>query len=119
LLGEKCELCIGNNFRVERDTYKREPPVRIFDAKALSSSEFKLVSLKSLKLDVEEPVVTFTDGPYRSKGWVLVCPDGVAVVGAAGLGGEACLLVRDCELSGVGEGIDGIDPRGELALEML
>ncbi len=39
--------------------------------------------------------------------------------GPATLAGEECLLVRDCGLSGGGEGIDGIDPRGELALEML
>jgi len=37
----------------------------------------------------------------------------------AGLAGAICLLVRDCELSGGGDGIDGIDPRGELALEIL
>ena len=43
----------------------------------------------------------------------------VAVEGPAGLVGEVCLLVRDCELSEAGDGIEGIDPRGELALEML
>ena len=40
-------------------------------------------------------------------------------MGPAGLGDEAYLLVSDCELSGEGDGIEGIDPRGELALEML
>jgi len=35
----------------------------MFDENALSSSEFKLASLKSLKLEAEEPVVAFTDGP--------------------------------------------------------
>ena len=41
--------------------------------------------------------------------------------GPVGLAGEDSLLLRDgdCGLSGGGEGIDGIDPRGELALEML
>lgn len=73
--------------------------------------------LKSLKLEAEEPAVA---GPYRSSGcafaWLVVAE------GPAGLAGEdreVCLLVTDCGLSGVGDGIDGIDPRGELALEML
>ena len=38
--------------------------------------------------------------------------------GPAGLVGDEGLLVRDCGLS-EGDGIDGIDPRCELALEML
>jgi len=47
-------------------------------------------------------------------------PGGEAVLEeVAGLAGTICLLVRDCELSGGGDGIDGIDPRGELALEIL
>ena len=74
--------------------------------------------LKSLKLDVEEFVVAFTDFPYRSTGCPFVCPGGIVAEGPAGLAGEVRLLLRDCGLSG-GEGIDGIDPRGELALEML
>jgi len=91
----------------------------MFDEKALSSSEFRLASLKSLKLEVEEFVVAFTEDPYRSTGCVFVWPCGIVVDGPAALAGEECLLVRDCGLSGGGEGIDGIDPRGELALEML
>ena len=75
--------------------------------------------LKSLKLDVEEFVVALTVGPYRSTGFPFVWPDGIAVEGPAGLAGEVCLLLRDSGLSGGGEGIDGIDPRRELALEML
>ena len=43
----------------------------------------------------------------------------LALEEAAGLAGAICLLVKDCELSGGGDGIDGIDPRGELALEIL
>jgi hypothetical protein len=75
--------------------------------------------LKSLKLDVEEFVVAFTEGPYRSTGRVFVWPGWIEVEEPAGLAGEERLLIRDCGLSGGGEGIDGIDPRGELALEML
>jgi hypothetical protein len=74
--------------------------------------------LKSLKLDVEEFVVAFTEGPYRSNGCAFVWPGGMVVEGPAGLAGEGCLLLRDCGLS-EGEGIDTIDPRRELALEML
>lgn len=68
---------------------------------------------------MEEFVVAFTVGPYRSTGCPFVWPGGIVVEGPAGLAGEVCLLLRDCGLSGGGEGIDGIDPRGELALEML
>jgi len=71
--------------------------------------------LKSLKLDVDEFVVAFTEGPYRITGCVFVWPGGIVVEGPAGLAGD----LRDCGLSEEGEGIDGIDPRGELALEML
>jgi len=35
----------------------------MFDEKALSNSEFRLASLRSLKLDVEEPDVALTAGP--------------------------------------------------------
>jgi len=75
--------------------------------------------LRSLKLDVEEFVVAFAERPYRSTGCDFVWPGGIVVEGPAGLAGEECLLRRDCGLSGGGDGIDGIDPRGELALEML
>lgn len=75
--------------------------------------------LRSLKLEAEELVVTFTEGPYRSSGWVFAWPCGIVVEWPADLVGEVCLLVRDCELSGGGDGMDGMDPRGELALEML
>ena len=75
--------------------------------------------LKSLKLEVEEFVVAFTEDPYRSSGCAFAWPCGMIVEGPAGLAGEVCLLVRDGGLSGGGDGIDGIDPRGELALEML
>jgi hypothetical protein len=76
--------------------------------------------LKSLKLEAEEFVVAFTEGPYRSSGWVFAWPRGFAERGPGGFAGEVRLLVRDCdELSGGGDGIDGIDPCGELALEML
>ena len=76
--------------------------------------------LKSLKLEAEEPAVAFTVGPYRSSGCAFAWLD--VVQGPAGLTGEVCLLVKlvsDCGLSGGGDGIDGIDPRGELALEIL
>jgi len=74
--------------------------------------------LKSLKLEAEEFVVALTEGPYRISGWVFAWLGGFA---AGGFAGEVCpgLLARDCELSGGGDGIDGIDPCGELALEML
>jgi hypothetical protein len=74
--------------------------------------------LRSLKLDAEEFVVAFTEDPYRNTGCAFVWPGGTVAEGPAGLAGEECLLLRDCGLSG-GEGIDGIDPRAELALEML
>jgi hypothetical protein len=78
--------------------------------------------LKSLKLEAEEPAVAFTVGPYRISGCAFAWFNGAVVEGPAGLVGEVCLLVklvRDCGLSGGGDGIDGIDPRGELALEIL
>ena len=73
--------------------------------------------LRSLKLDAEEAAVAFTEGPYRSSGCTFAWP---VAEGPAGLAGEVCcLLVGDCGLSGGGDGIDGIDPRAELALEIL
>ena len=76
------------------------------------------LALKSLKLDAEELAVA---GPYRSSGcafaWPVVVAEGPA--GLASEDREVCLLVTDCGLSGGGDGIDGIDPRGELELEML
>lgn len=75
--------------------------------------------LKSLKLDVDEFVVAFTEGPYRSNGCAFVWPGGSVVEGPAELAGKGCLLLGECGLSEGGDGIDTIDPRGELALEML
>ena len=80
---------------------------------------YEPLALKSLKLEADEPAVA---GPYRSSGCAFAWAVVVAEEGPAGLAGEdreVCLLVTDCGLSGVGDGIDGIDPRCELALEML
>ena len=69
--------------------------------------------LRSPKLEAEKPAVTFIVGPYRSSGCPFAWP---VVEGPAGLAGEVCLLVGDCGLSSRGDGTNGIDPRGELAL---
>ena len=39
--------------------------------------------------------------------------------GSCRVGERVCLLVRNCGLSGGADGMDGIGPRGELALEIL